>query len=282
MLTLLLILLLACTAAFGQASVRPGEEVSFDATHHLSFEFVPEQRRADANGTPRTVVVRFVRLHAIDGDKKTDVALVDHAFDNNKADSRYSLIQGPMITQMRYRDKDTAWIVSYGHSTSHALLVDLAGKKVVPPQYYGVGFVLSPDAKALAFCWPYGQAVLGRPLIQRSIVFVNDTMVYPVVEGGFTVWDLMARTNEEEIRKPDGTTFAECLEKAAFRPGEMGSSWIVWRSPDTIAFTVMENVDDTTETQIRSVACVVTGLSANGGAPDPAKIRLTRTIVPVP
>ena len=264
-----ILLMMSAVSAFGQTGIRPGQTIRYDEMNYLTSERVGRQTQRGASGTSVTTGVAFTRLHVFSDEKPFDVDLVDQNYGPSRP--QYSLLAGPLIEAIKYASKNTIWIVSYAHAISTALLYDLDKKKVIQT-YKGGRFSISPDGTMIAYDYELVRLILGHKQEKLQFVFVNDALVYPVIEPGF-VHDSAALTREEMIRKPDGRSFTSFVPYFTLPQSEIKSP-IVWKAPGTIEFSIQEQE---TDKPAALVQYQVTGLTMKNNAMDAASIKVAKT-----
>jgi hypothetical protein len=242
--------------------VEQGARISFDAKNFLTFEDVGRATIV-RDGIKSVTFGKFIKLHIQRGERTYDVALTNPKYDQD--DPRYRLIISN-VSEIKYKDIDHVWVISYGHSICQALLFNI-DKRCAAGSYYGKGFALSPNSRNIAFYHEYEN---------MQLVFVNDVMVYPNIEGGFTIWEPTARRGSETIRKADKETIAEYLKNVAIDRNAIQSR-IDWKGDAELEFEVKEKPKD--QANERSVKCRISGISENAGGIDPSKIKTSKTQV---
>jgi hypothetical protein len=244
------VFLISTANAFGLDEVNQNEKITYDNNNYLFFEDVGRNTLYDNGRVISLTYGKFVRLHVHRDSKQYDVDLVDTQYD--PSDSEYPVV-APRVVAIKYADKDNVWLVNQSHIGQGCTLYNIVEKKVVK-EYGGLQVEISPDGNKVAIVTRYFRESTGRRT--DYFVFVNDTMVFPYVEPGFTVWKWGGGSRlEDRIRKADGTNVADFLSKKHFTAAHLVPQ-IEWKDKDTVIFHVKDDAKDTTATRY-----LVSGLS---------------------
>ena len=167
----------------------------------------------------------------------------------------YGIPFQPDQVEVEFINNQEIWLLSrLGKRLDGAIRLDLVTQEL-KKQYYGVVFSVSPDKQHIAF--PRVMSAADQPCI-----FVDDTLVYPVIASGFTQF------SSEGPKTENGTRFARIVdlkqvEKAILR------SRIRWISEEALEFLVSDTTDPETKAYRRYT---ITGL---GGKPDEIRAEAT-------
>jgi hypothetical protein len=229
-----------------QPEMQMNGDVSYNEENHVRFETV----RAP-NGIPH------VRLHGIrDG--------VPFSWDLINPTNPSEPFIPPPIREIRYANGDRIWIVSEMRGGG-AYLLDLAAKKI-EKRSHGYRVSLSPDLRHVAYLEKVGD--------RQDAVFVDDMLVYPSIEEGFTtvVFGIPAKAN----RTPIWRFVSE-------DPTRRLISSIQWSNDAAITFTVEENwlFAELTKKQYpaQKVKYVISGITNSQGQLTADRIHIARSLV---
>lgn len=250
---LVAILMMCAASAF--ADIEQNAKISYDKDNYLVFEDVGRKTDYDANGQATSWTYgKFVRLHVHRDGKQFDIDLVDPKY--SKQDPSYKIV-APRTVSIQYADKDDVWFVNESHTGQWCTLFSLKEKKAVK-NYWGLQIEISPDGGKVAIVADDKREDTER---NQYLAFVNDVMVFPYVEPGFTRWDLFSINLEHRIVKANGVSAADFLNKKPPVAGHLVPE-IEWIDKDSVKFHVKDQVGDTTAT-----CHIVMGLSDLGTSP---------------
>jgi hypothetical protein len=141
--------------------------VVFDKANRLMLEtsWLSAEGKEEGRGTE-------FRLHVVEDGQTTHVLGPFGGEERRVASAR--------LQEIRYAGKDCAWIVSHlGRRLDGAIRIDLKNGNI-REAYVGTNFALSPGGEHIAYVYPEGEPN------EVGAVFVDDCMVYPCFEKGFS------------------------------------------------------------------------------------------------
>jgi len=240
-------LIFSALLANAERVLNENERVSFDADNYVAFQQITAGKMI------------HVRLYGARDGKPFSWDLVD------PSDPNRNLV--PISSyEIEYADKDKIWIICRAHS-DRAYLLSLAARKV-ERKFGGFGSAVTsaPDSKHVAYSISLSDT--------QDAVFVDDVLVYPNLEGGFTA-DL-----DEQPAKADRTPVLRFIPNDPTRR----VTSLQWENDSTIEFTTEENglLAELTEGQYPSqkVKYVISGLTSPEGQITSGNVRLARSLLP--
>ena len=198
--------------------LKQWEKIEYDADNYLIFEDVG---RVVKNETS-VYYGDYIRLHLVIDGKPSKLELREIMFPVRKHPI------SSMVRIILYSDKTRIWMISrLGRRLDGAVLLDLMTGEI-KKEHYGKNFCFSKDRESIAFRYPMGS------MNSKNAIFVDDMMVYPKIESGFTV------TTFEGPRKTDGTRYGTVIDPSQMPDLCILRTPIIWWENSKIEFVLRE------------------------------------------